>query len=131
MKGKTNIRYLFMDIGGVLLTDGWVHEYRKLAAKKFHLNPEKLEKRYNQAFDTYAEGKLTIAEYLSRVVFYEKRSFTPYQFRNFMFAQSKPFHEMIELIRRLKAWESKAFFILILNQHVLNLLHLDWRLSNG
>jgi hypothetical protein len=29
MKEKTNIRFLFMDIGDVLLTDVWVHEYRK------------------------------------------------------------------------------------------------------
>jgi len=101
MKEKTNIRYLFMDIGSVLFTNGWLHEYRKRAAKKFHLNTEELKRRHNQAFDTYEEGKLTIAEYLSRVVFYEKRLFTPSRFRNFMFAQSKPYPKMIELIRRL------------------------------
>jgi putative hydrolase of the HAD superfamily len=82
MKGKTRIKYLFADIGGVLLTDGWVHEFRKLAAKKFDLDPEEMEKRHNQAFDTYELGKLNIEEYLNRVVFYEKRSFTPTQFKN-------------------------------------------------
>ncbi len=103
MKEKTGIKYLFVDIGGVLLSDGWVHEFRKIAAKKFDLDPEEMEKRHNQAFDTYELGKLNIEEYLNEVVFYEKRSFTPAQFRRFMFAQSKPYPEMIELIRRLKA----------------------------
>ena len=46
MKGKTRIKYLFVDIGGVLLTDGWIHEFRKLAAKKFDLDPEEMEKRH-------------------------------------------------------------------------------------
>jgi putative hydrolase of the HAD superfamily len=37
------------------------------------------------------------------VVFYEKRLFTRADFRRFMFAQSKPYAEMIELVRNLKA----------------------------
>ena len=97
------ITALFLDIGGVLLTDGLGHVSRKLAAKTFDLNPEEMENRHNQAFDTYELDKLNIEEYLRRVVFYEKRSFTPAQFRKFMFAQSKPYPKMIELVRRLKA----------------------------
>lgn len=34
---------LFLDIGGVLLTDGWSHEFRKLVAKEFNLNTEEME----------------------------------------------------------------------------------------
>ncbi len=103
MKKATAITCVFLDIGGVLLTDGWGHVSRKLAAKAFDLNPEEMESRHNQAFDTYELGKLTIEEYLSRVVFYEERPFTPAQFRKFMFAQSKPYPKMIELVRKLKA----------------------------
>jgi len=103
MKKTTAITCMFLDIGGVLLTDGWGHVSRKLAAKAFDLNPEQMESRHNQAFDTYELGKLTIKEYLSRVVFYEERPFTPAQFRKFMFAQSKPYPKMIELVRKLKA----------------------------
>ncbi|MDH4158118.1 MAG: hypothetical protein OEW00_12670 [candidate division Zixibacteria bacterium] len=87
MKKSSAITALFLDIGGVLLTDGWGHMSRKLAAKAFELNPEEMENRHNQAFDTYELGKLTIEEYLSRVVFYEERKFTPAQFRKFMFVQ--------------------------------------------
>jgi putative hydrolase of the HAD superfamily len=103
MKKATAITCMFLDIGGVLLTDGWGHEYRTLAARAFDLNPEEMENRHNQAFETYELGKLTIEEYLSLVVFYEERPFTPAQFRKFMFAQSKPYPEMILLVRRLKA----------------------------
>ena len=102
MKKAIPITTLFVDIGGVLLTDGWVHEYRKLAAEKFDLNPEDMEKRHYQAFDTYELGKLSIEEYLSWVVFYEERPFTISQFQEFMFAQSKPYPQMIELVRKLK-----------------------------
>ena len=102
MKGKKKIKYLFVDIGGVLLTDGWGQGSRKLAVKEFDLNPVEMEKRHNQAFETYELDKLTITEYLNRVVFYEKRSFTQAQFRKFLFAQSKPYFQMIELVRKLK-----------------------------
>lgn len=41
-------------------------------------------------------------EYLDIAVFYEPRSFSKDEFRQFMFAQSKPYPEMIELIKSLK-----------------------------
>ncbi len=103
MKKTNTTTCLFLDIGGVLLTDGWAHESRALAAKAFDLNPEDLESRHHQAFDTYEDGKLTLEDYLNRAVFHQKRSFTRAQFRRFMFAQSKPYQEMIDLVTRLKA----------------------------
>ncbi len=103
MKRAIPITTLFLDIVGVLLTDGWGHKSRKLAAKAFNLNPEEMENRHHLTFDTYEEGKLTLEEYLGRVIFYQKRPFTRAQFRHFMFSQSKPCPEMIELVRKLKA----------------------------
>ena len=94
MEKSSSISTLFVDIGGVLLTNGWGHEYRKLAAEAFSLDPEEMEARHHLLFETYELGKFTIEEYLSRVVFYEERSFTPAQFQRFMFAQSKPYPEM-------------------------------------
>ena len=103
MKKSSSIKALFVDIGGVLLTDGWGHVSRKLAAKMFNLNQKEMEMRHEQIFDTYELDKLTLEEYLSHVVFYQKRSFTRAQFQEIMFAQSKPYPKMIELIRQLKA----------------------------
>ena len=103
MKRTTEITTLFLDIGGVLLTDGWNHHARKRAATTFKLELSELERRHHLTFDTYEGGKLTLEEYLSRVVFYQKRKFTRAQFRRFMFAQSKAHPEMIELVIQLKA----------------------------
>jgi len=74
MKTTVPITALFVDIGGVLLTDGWVHEYRRLAASTFCLNPEELENRHRQAFGTYEVGKLSLEDYLNWVVFYRSVS---------------------------------------------------------
>ncbi len=101
-KRKTGITCIFLDIGGVLLTNGWDHLARRRAAKHFKLQWAEMEDRHNLNFATYEEGKLTLEEYLGRAVFYQKRPFTRTQFRNFMFAQSKPYPEMIELLARLK-----------------------------
>jgi putative hydrolase of the HAD superfamily len=102
-KPATGITCLFVDIGGVLLTDGWTHEGRKRTAANFNLDLAEMEDRHHLTFDTYEEGKLTLDEYLGRVVFYEDRPFTRAQFRTFMFAQSEPHPEMIDLVTQLKA----------------------------
>jgi putative hydrolase of the HAD superfamily len=103
MKKKTAITCLFLDIGGVLLTDGFDHDARQRAAAAFKFDLAEMEERHHLTFDPYEEGKLTLEEYLSRVVFYQKRSFTRAQFRRFLFAQSKPYPDMIDLICKLKA----------------------------
>jgi len=103
MKKVTAITCVFVDVGGVLLTDGWDHHARKRAARSFKLNWAEMEKRHLLMFETYEEGKLTLGEYLDRVVFYQKRAFTRAQFRRFMFSQSKPYPEMIEMVAQLKA----------------------------
>jgi putative hydrolase of the HAD superfamily len=103
MKRVIPITTLFLDVGGVLLTDGWDHRARKRAATNFKLEWADIEARHNLTFDTYEEGKLTLEEYLTRVVFYQKRLFTRAQFRRFMFAQSKPYPQMIDLVAQLKA----------------------------
>ncbi len=101
MKKSSSITALILDIGGVLLTDGWDHA-RKRAAMKFKLGLAEKEDRHHLTFETYEEGKLTLEEYLGRVVFYQKRPFTRAQFRRFIFSQSKPYPEMNELVAQLK-----------------------------
>ncbi len=102
VKENAAITCIFLDIGGVLLTNGWDHLARRRAAKQFKLKWAEMEDRHNLNFATYEEGKLTLEEYLGRVVFYQKRAFTRAQFRSFMFAQSKPYPEMIEMFAQLK-----------------------------
>jgi putative hydrolase of the HAD superfamily len=96
------ITCVFVDIGGVLLTNGWDHLARKRAAKHFKLGWAEMDKRHRLNFEIHEQGKLSFEDYLSRVVFYEKRPFTRAQFRSFMCAQSKAYPEMISLVTKLK-----------------------------
>ena len=102
MKSAIPITTLFLDIGDVLLTDGWDHQARKRAATTFKLAFSEMEERHHMTFETFEDGKLTLDEYLGLVVFYQKRPFTRAQFRRFMFAQSKACPGMIELFAQLK-----------------------------
>src|SRR5579872_2481115 len=96
------ISTLFLDVGGVLLTNGWDHHVRRRAAKNFNLDWAAMEERHRLTFEIHEEGKLTFEEYLNLVVFYEKRPFTRAQFRRFMCEQSKPYPAMIALFSQLK-----------------------------
>ncbi|MGO9840703.1 MAG: HAD family hydrolase [Candidatus Acidiferrales bacterium] len=102
MKRAIPITTLFLDVGGVLLTNGWDHHARRRAAKNFKLQWAEMEDRHRLVFETHEEGKITFEEYLGRVVFYKKRPFTRSQFRRFMFTQSKPYSEMLDLAAQLK-----------------------------
>jgi len=93
---------LFVDIGGVLLTNGWDRSMRKRAAEIFGLDSAEMDERHHLTFDTFEEGKLSLEEYLNRVVFYQTRPFSREEFKSFMFARSQPYPEMMELIRSLK-----------------------------
>lgn len=101
MKAKT-ITTLFLDIGGVLLTNGWGKEQRNAAIKHFKLDSEELNERHHLTFDTYESGKLTLSEYLKRIVFYEKRRFSEDTFIKFMFKQSLPYPDVISFFKELK-----------------------------
>jgi putative hydrolase of the HAD superfamily len=130
MKRALPITTLFLDIGGVLLSDGWDHHARKRAATNFKLEFAEIEDRHHLTFDTYEEGKLTLEDYLGRVIFYQKRSFTRDQFQKFMFAQSKPYPEMIELVRRLKSRHGLKLVVVSneareLNTHRIRTFKLD------
>ena len=121
MKRAFPITTLFLDIGGVLLTDGWDHHARKRAATNFKLEFAEMEARHHLTFDTYEEGKLTLEEYLGRVIFYQKRPFTRHRFREFMFAQSKPYPQTIALVRRLKARHGLKLVVVSNEARELNL----------
>lgn len=103
MDNTIPIATLFVDIGGVLLTNGWDHNTRKQAAANFKLDFAEMEHRHHLTFDTYEEGKLSLEQYLNRTIFYTERPFTRDQFWDFMCAQSQPYPKMIALVTQLKA----------------------------
>ena len=99
----TGITTLFLDIGGVLLTNGWDRESRAAAAETFGFPIEEMNRRHDLTFGTYEEGKISLDEYLDRTVFFTERPFSREAFKAFLFGRSRPFPEMLAMARRLKS----------------------------
>ena len=55
MRLSKEITTLFLDVGGVLLTNGWDRHARKRAATNFKLELAEMEDRHHLTFDTYEE----------------------------------------------------------------------------
>lgn len=98
----TTIKALLLDIGGVLLTNGWDSASRKLAAEHFSIDLKELNDRHRIIFEAYESGKMTLDEYLNLLIFCKERDFSIAEFKNFMYGQSQPYPEMIALIQQLK-----------------------------
>lgn len=96
------IKGLFLDIGGVLLTNGWGTDARKGAAEKFNIDYKEMDDRHRLTFDTYETGKMSLESYLNEIVFYKPRSFTMEQFIQYMYSVTQPYPEMIRLMKETK-----------------------------
>jgi putative hydrolase of the HAD superfamily len=102
---KEEVKTLFLDIGGVLLTDGWGRDSRAKAFEHFGLQEDKdqINERHDLNFDTYELGRMTFDKYLDNSVFYKKRKFSREDFIAFMFQQSKALPGAIEYFTELKS----------------------------
>jgi putative hydrolase of the HAD superfamily len=101
MATSSHISVLFLDIGGVLLTNGWDHDMRQRAAHQFGLDYEEMNERHSMTFDTYERGLLSLDNYLKRVIFYRQRDFSPEEFKEFMFSRSQTLGDNIGFFREL------------------------------
>jgi len=113
------ITTIFFDIGGVLLTDGWGHVSRRAAAEKFGLDWEEYADRHEKVAHAIETNRLSLEAYLKRAIFYQPRSFGVEEFREFIFTQSQPHPETIEIGRQLAA--SKNFFMATINNEIFEL----------
>lgn len=98
----TPIKALFLDMGGVFLTNGWDRNARKEAAAKFGLDIDEMNERHRVIFDSYESGRTTMKQYLDLLVFYKERPFSQQEFINFMYQTSEPFPDMIQMFRNIK-----------------------------
>ena len=99
------IKLLFLDIGGVLLSDGWNHASRLEAIEKFDLDPIPFQKDHATAFPLFENGKLTLDEYLECVVFNVKRDFSKAEFSEFMFSRTS---ELPDFLPWLINWKKET-----------------------
>jgi putative hydrolase of the HAD superfamily len=95
------VKALFWDNGGVILTNGWDRGARQKAVENFHLDWAEFEDRHELVLNAFETGKMTLDEYLRRTVFYRERPFTAEQFRDFVFAQSQAFPESLAFLGAL------------------------------
>ncbi len=100
----TGIKAVFLDIGGVMLTNGWGHESRQKAAKAFGIEYEEMDVLHNFIYNVYEIGSISIDEYLDTVVFHSPRDFTKAEFKEFMYSESI---ELPEMLSWLKSWKRK------------------------
>lgn len=107
------IRALFWDVGGVLLTNAWDHEERDQAVEQFLLSKTEFEERHKEIVPRFEEGRLTLDEYLDRVIFFQPRSFSREQFKQYLFSLSRPKPQSLQLARALS---SKYFMGTINNE---------------
>ena len=66
MNKTTAITCAFLDIGGVLLTDGWDHLARRRAANNFKLEWAEMEDRHHRPFEIFEAGRITLEECLTQ-----------------------------------------------------------------
>jgi len=100
---SSSITTLFLDIGGVLLTNGWDTALRKKTAENFGVDYEELDHRHRVTYDTYEQGKMPLDTYLRQIIFFEPRGFSADDVTRFILEQAKPYQDTIDLVRRLKA----------------------------
>jgi putative hydrolase of the HAD superfamily len=96
------IKALFIDIGGVILTNGWDRQLRERAAEHFQIEKKEMDERHHLTFEVYELGFISLDEYLKRVVFFQPRNFSIEDFKEYMFTQAKSFSEMLQLIDDFK-----------------------------
>ena len=102
MSNSQKITTLFLDIGGVLLTNGWDTALRKRTAEHFKLDFEEMTSRHHLTYDTYETGKMTLEDYFKQTIFYKKQDFSFSDLTQWVLEQAKPFQDMIDLVKRLK-----------------------------
>ena len=113
------ITTIFFDIGGVLLTDGWGHVSRRAAAEKFGLDWDEYTDRHEKVAHAIETDRLSLDAYLTRTIFYLPRAFTREEFHAYIFAQSRPHPDAIEIARRLAA--ADKYFMATINNEILEL----------
>ena len=119
--GMEEITTVFCDVGGVLLTDGWGHESRKLAARQFGFDYDEFNQRHKPLAEQFDCGLINTMEYLNQTVFHRPRSFNPSEFVEFMKSQSEPFADCIEVIAGVASM--KKYLMATINNESLELNH--------
>lgn len=120
------IKVVFMDIGGVLLSNGWDHESREKAAKVFDFDYTEMNILHNFIYNVFEIGSISLDEYLDTVLFHQPRNFSKADFKQFMFEESAELPEMLKWSKSWKKQTDLPVFALSNENKELN----DYRIKN-
>lgn len=99
-----DIKTIFFDLGGVLLTNGWDPKQRADVLPKFGLDVAEYNARHYGANESWERGLSTVHDYFNKTVFYEPRTFTYDDLWTAVKAESKMLHpECFEIVAQLAA----------------------------
>jgi putative hydrolase of the HAD superfamily len=103
---------LFFDIGGVLLTNAWDTPARARAVSAFELDEDDFQARHGMLKTAFETGRLSLDGYIRKAVFSQPRSFSPDDFKKFMYEQSMPLGETLNWVRSLAKLNRYRLFTL-------------------
>jgi len=109
------IRAIFWDVGGVLLSNAWDRAQRGRALEQFKLDEAEFQDRHEMVVSSLERGKMALDEYLDRTIFYRPRHFAREVFKDYVFSLSQPHREVLALAEQL-AKSGKYFMATINNE---------------
>ncbi|WP_310583673.1 HAD family phosphatase [Deinococcus sp.] len=95
------VKAIFWDIGGVLLSNGWDRDQRRVVVTQFGLDPGDFQERHKLIVPELEMGRLTLDDYLDQTVFMHPQSFAREQFVAAMEAQSVSNTDALALMQTL------------------------------
>lgn len=122
----SKIKAVFIDIGGVLLTNGWDYEAREKASKVFEFDFKEMNVLHNFIYNVFEIGSVSLDEYLNTVLFHSPRDFTKEEFKKLMFKQSTELPKMLEWAKSWKKQTDLPVFALSNENAELN----EYRIQN-
>lgn len=127
---KNIVKILWLDIGGVLLSNGWDHVSRQKAARLFAFDYQDFDEKHKLYYNLHETGYISLSQYLDHVLFYKDQNFSKQTFTEFMYEESKPYIETIRYFKNLKTAHSLRVAALSnegyeLTQHRIKAFKLD------
>ena len=113
------IKALFWDLGGVLLTNAWDRAQRERALAQFHLDALEFGDRHEMVVSSFERGKISLDEYLDRTVFYRERPFSREAVKDYMYSLSQACPEALEFARSLA--KTKKYLMATINNESMEL----------
>jgi putative hydrolase of the HAD superfamily len=119
------VRAIFWDVGGVILSNAWDHTERAAAFQHFGIDEAEFQPRHEMVVSSFERGKISLDEYLDRTMFYRERPFTREEFREYTFSLSKPIPDVLDFVRKLAA--GRKYFMGTINNESreLNLYRIE------